>query len=75
AGLAVRSGARSTLATLWSVQDDSTAEFMVKFYQELTQPQRSKAEAIRQAQLALLKKPKYQHPFYWAPFILVGNWL
>ncbi len=75
AGLAVRSGARSTLATLWSVQDDSTSEFMVKFYQELTQTQGSKAEAIRQAQLALLKKPKYQHPFYWAPFILVGNWL
>jgi CHAT domain-containing protein len=75
AGLAVRSGARSTLATLWSVQDDSTAEFMVKFYQELTQTEGSKAEAIRQAQLALLKKPKYQHPFYWAPFILVGNWL
>jgi CHAT domain-containing protein len=75
AGLAVRSGARSTLATLWSVRDQSTAEFMAEFYRELTQTDVSKAEALRQAQLALLKKPKYEHPFYWAPFVLVGNWL
>jgi CHAT domain-containing protein len=75
AGLAVRSGARSTLATLWSVRDQSTADFMAKFYRELTQTKVNKAEALRRAQLAFLKKPRYQHPFYWAPFILVGNWL
>jgi len=75
AGLAVRSGARSTLASLWSVNDASTTELMVKFYQSLTQKKLSKAEALRQSQLELLKTPQYQHPFYWAPFILVGNWL
>ncbi len=75
AGLAVRSGARSTLATLWSVRDQSTADFMTEFYRQLTQTKVSKAEALRQAQLTFLKKPRYQHPFYWAPFILVGNWL
>jgi CHAT domain-containing protein len=75
AGLAVRSGARSTLATLWSVRDRSTAEIMAEFYRELTQTEVSKAEALRQAQLALLKNAQYQHPFYWAPFVLVGNWL
>ena len=75
AGLAVRSGARSTLATLWSVEDRSTARLMSEFYRELTQTEVSKAEALRQAQLTLLKKSNYQHPFYWAPFILVGNWL
>lgn len=75
AGLAVRSGARSTLATLWSVSDNSTATFMAEFYRELFQTQVSKAEALRQAQLALLKEPRYEHPYYWAPFILVGNWL
>jgi CHAT domain-containing protein/lipopolysaccharide biosynthesis regulator YciM len=75
AGLAVRSGARSTLATLWSVWDESTAEFMAEFYRELTQTQVSKAEALRQAQLLLLKNPKYEHPYFWAPFVLVGNWL
>ena len=75
AGLAVRSGTRSTLATLWSVRDQSTAELMAQFYRELTQTEVNKAEALRQAQLKLLKKPKYEHPFYWAPFVLVGNWL
>jgi CHAT domain-containing protein len=75
AGVAVRSGARSTVATLWSVQDESTADFMTQFYQVLNQPNVSKADALRQAQLSLLHSPQYQHPFYWAPFVLVGNWL
>lgn len=75
AGVAVRSGARSTLATLWSVQDQSTADLMSKFYETLSQPGVSKAEALRQAQLSLLHSAKYQHPFFWAPFVLVGNWL
>ncbi|GET35424.1 CHAT domain-containing protein [Microseira wollei] len=74
AGVAVRSGARSTLATLWSVKDQSTAQLMSEFYQELSKGVR-KAEALRTAQLNLLKQTKYQHPFYWAPFVLVGNWL
>jgi CHAT domain-containing protein len=75
AGVAVRSGARSTLATLWSVRDRSTALLMTDFYEQLGQANGSKAQALRQAQLSLLDEPKYEHPFYWAPFILVGNWL
>ena len=75
AGVAVRSGARSTVATLWSVQDDSTAEFMTQFYRALKNSAISKAEALRQAQLSLLRSSQYQHPFYWSAFILVGNWL
>ncbi|AFY82206.1 CHAT domain-containing protein [Oscillatoria acuminata] len=75
AGMAVRSGARSTLATLWSVKDDSTSQLMADFYREFSLGQISKAEALRRAQVALLQQPEYQHPFYWAPFILVGNWL
>ncbi|MEX0272357.1 CHAT domain-containing protein [Leptolyngbyaceae cyanobacterium UHCC 1019] len=75
AGIAIRSGARSTLATLWAVDDESTAQFMVQFYKELNQPNVSKAEALRRAQLALLKQPEFRHPYYWAPFVLVGNWL
>ena len=75
AGLAVRSGARSTLATLWSVNDNSTADLMTEFYRSLTQQNMSKAESLRQAQLKLLKNPDFQHPFYWSPFILIGNWL
>jgi CHAT domain-containing protein len=75
AGVAVRSGARSTLATLWPVDDRSTSLLMVQFYQQLSQPNHTRAEALRQAQIALLKQPNFRHPFYWAPFILVGNWL
>jgi len=74
AGIAVRSGARSTLATLWSVNDESTAAFMAEFYRQLTQPNMTKAEAQRLGQIKLLTDPMYRHPFYWAPFVLVGNW-
>ena len=75
AGVAVRSGARSTLATLWSVRDRATAILMAQFYRELGEPGLSKAEALRRAQLSLLQERRYKHPFYWAPFVLVGNWL
>jgi CHAT domain-containing protein len=76
AGMAVRSGARSTLATLWAVKDAATALFMVEFYRILSrQPGITKAEALRQAQITFLENRQYQHPFYWAPFVLVGNWL
>ncbi len=74
AGMAVRARARSTVATLWAVQDQSTAELMAQFYRVFNQPGVTKAEALRQAQLSLLKAPEYQHPFYWAAFVLVGNW-
>jgi CHAT domain-containing protein/predicted negative regulator of RcsB-dependent stress response len=75
AGVAIRSGARSTLASLWTVSDESTPIFMSNFYQELLKPAVTKAEAVRQAQLHLLKNPNFSHPYYWALFILVGNWL
>ncbi|MGF1938965.1 MAG: CHAT domain-containing protein [Nostoc sp. ChiQUE02] len=75
AGIAVRAGARSTLASLWNVDDKSTAELMSQFYGELISKQLTKAEALRQAQLVLLKNPKYQHPIFWAPYVLLGNWL
>jgi CHAT domain-containing protein len=81
AGMAVRSGARSTIATLWAVKDESTALLMTEFYKELmksplaTSSRLNRAEALRQAQLALVRSPQFKHPFYWAAFVLVGNWL
>lgn len=74
AGAAIRSGARSTLATLWQVNDESTAIFMAEFYRQLASSKISKAEALRNAQLTLLQNRQYQNPFFWAPFVLVGNW-
>ncbi|MFM7577431.1 MAG: CHAT domain-containing protein, partial [Microcystaceae cyanobacterium] len=75
AGMAVRSGAKSTLATLWSVNDEATAKFMGEFYRQFVIQKVSKAEALRQTQLALLKDPWFKHPFYWGAYILVGDWL
>jgi len=74
AGIAIRAGARSTVATLWSVSDAGTAELMVRFYQQLADTTITKAEALRRAQVELLKGD-YSDPFYWAPYVLVGNWL
>ncbi|BAY27455.1 hypothetical protein NIES2100_72790 [Calothrix sp. NIES-2100] len=75
AGIAVKAGASSTLATLWSVNDEATASLMRQFYKHLSSTKETKAEALRNAQIALLKDPLSEHPVYWAPYILVGNWL
>lgn len=77
AGVAVRAGARSTVATLWSVVDQSTAKITGEFYHQLDLAKAnklSKAEALRQAQLILKKDAHYSHPHFWAPFVMVGNW-
>lgn len=71
AGVATRSGAKQTLATLWQVDDESTSTLMGQFYQELThQPP---AEALRRAQLHLLRERGWEHPFFWSAFVLVGT--
>lgn len=75
AGIAVRAGARSTLASLWNIGDESTSVLMKQFYKELLTNKRTKAESLRQAQLFLLKNPKYKSPKTWSPYILLGNWL
>lgn len=74
AGMAVRAGARSTVASLWSLNDKSAVEFMGHFYEQLVQG-KSRAEALRQAQLMFLqKKNSYDAPLYWASYVLVGDW-
>lgn len=75
AGVAYRAGARSTIASLWNINDESTAVLMNAFYQTLADSTLTRAAALRQAQLALLQNPKYQRPMYWAPYILLGSWL
>ena len=75
AGVAVRGGASSTLATLWQVNDQSTATLMGQFYQELSKT--TKAEALRRAQLKLWEniEKDWQVPSFWGAYVLVGNWL
>lgn len=75
AGVAIQAGARSTLASLWSLDDESGARLVGQFYKELATKQVTKAEALRQAQLSLLKDPDYRHPVHWAAYVLLGNWL
>ena len=72
--LAQQQGARAVLATLWAVADQSTAALMAETYRQREAQRLSKIEALRQAQLALQRESAYAHPFYWAPFILMGNW-
>jgi CHAT domain-containing protein len=86
---AQRKGAKAVMATLWKVDDASVGLLMATFYKLwVTTPGITKAEALQRAQLALLRGPmdslvgasrqrpvsQYANPFYWAPFILIGNW-
>ena len=63
-----RAGAKAVMASLWSVEDTATKELMVEFYQNINQGM-SKGEALRQAKLSQIGR----HPFYWSPFILIGD--
>ncbi|MBZ5553999.1 MAG: tetratricopeptide repeat protein [Acidobacteriia bacterium] len=66
-------GANTVVASLWAVYDPSTAEIMDSFYHELRKGV-PKAEALQHAQIAILHNPKYANPYFWAPFIMLGDW-
>jgi CHAT domain-containing protein len=79
--LAQRNGAKAVIASLWPVADVSTRRFMETFYRARQRSGLTKAAALREAQLALLRGTAgngrlqaFRHPYYWAPFILIGNW-
>jgi CHAT domain-containing protein len=75
AGIAIKAGARSALATLWSVNDVASAHLVEAFYHELKEPTVSRAAALRRAQMKVLADPRYDHPGFWSPFLLINNWL
>jgi CHAT domain-containing protein len=76
AGVAVKAGARSAIATLWFVDDEATSIAISEFYQQLLKtPGLSKAKALQNVQKKLIAQDRYWHPSYWAPFLLIGNWL
>lgn len=74
-GVALQSGARSALGSLWPVSDAATQLLMSEFYDRLKQPGMTKARALQEAQQTLLASERYRQPRDWAAFILVGNWL
>jgi CHAT domain-containing protein len=75
AGVALKAGARSALATLWHISDKAAGELIIDFYRGVQSGTLSKAHALQGAQRALAADPRYAHPAYWAPFLLIGNWL
>jgi CHAT domain-containing protein len=75
AGVAVKAGARSALATLWFIDDAVTSDLIGEFYQQLNNPKISKAQALQAAQRKILEYPEYRHPNFWSPFLLINNWL
>jgi len=74
-GLALQARAQSALGSLWPINDTAAQMLMATFYRHLGEPGTTKAEALRQAQLELLHSPNLREPYFWSPFILVGNWL
>jgi CHAT domain-containing protein len=75
AGVAIKAGARSALATLWLINDEASSLLVSEFYHQLKDPSLSKAKALQRAQRKLLHDRRYRHPGYWSPFLLLGNWL
>ena len=73
AGVAIQAGASSALASLWNISDDITPEVVGEFYTGIQKDNISKAKALQQAQKSLITKG--EHPAYWSPFIIIGDWL
>ncbi|GAB3274527.1 CHAT domain-containing protein [Parahaliea aestuarii] len=75
AGVALKAGARSALATLWEVDDQATLDIITEFYRSLSTAGESKARSLQRAQLKWIREGGNPHPSQWAPFLLIGNWL
>jgi CHAT domain-containing protein len=75
AGVAIKTGARSALATLWFINDQASSILLAEFYRQLRDPSTSRAVALQRAQLRMLNDLRYEHPAYWSPFLLINNWL
>ncbi|MBF0615142.1 MAG: CHAT domain-containing protein [Magnetococcales bacterium] len=75
AGVAVKAGARSALASLWSIDDEAAALLVSDFYGQMQKANISKAEALRKAQVSLIAGKRLNHPGFWSAFIMIGNWL
>jgi CHAT domain-containing protein len=77
AGVALKAGVKSALASLWKVDDEATPAVVIEFYRQLKNPRMSKAKALQHAQKLMLTHEsyvRYRHPYYWSAFLLIGNW-
>ena len=69
----IYAGTGSVMGTLWHVSDMSTTEIMKNCYENMKKG-KNKADALATAQRSLKDKPRFSHPYYWAPFVLIGDW-
>jgi CHAT domain-containing protein len=67
-------GTKSVVASLWPVADRATAELMQRFYRGMLRDGLRPAAALRRAQLAVAAEPRWREPFFWSPFVLLGDW-
>jgi CHAT domain-containing protein len=67
-------GAPRVVASLWNVQDRATAELMTRFYEKILKEGMTPAAALRAAQVSMLKQMRWKAPYYWAGFLLQGEW-
>jgi hypothetical protein len=67
-------GASGVVASLWKVDDEATAELMKHFYEGLFEKGLTPASALREAQLALRQQKRWQEPYYWAGFVIQGQY-
>jgi len=74
AGIAVKAGVKTAIATLWYVDDEATSLAVKELYRQLTHPGITRAKALQNAQKMMISQKKYWHPIYWGPFLLIGSW-
>jgi CHAT domain-containing protein len=70
----MHAGAARVVASLWKVNDAATAELMAQFYREMFANGKRPAEALKEAQLSIAKQKRWRHPYFWAAFVLQGEW-
>ena len=75
AGVAVKAGVKAAIATLWFVDDEATSIAIREFYRQLLKPELTKAQAMQNVQKKMISQRRYWHPLYWAPFLVIGNWM
>ncbi|MBF0452603.1 MAG: CHAT domain-containing protein [Candidatus Magnetomorum sp.] len=75
-GFTIKTGAHSLLLSLWTERNIGASELVPEFYRQLIRtPYQSRAEALRSAQIEILEKIAFHHPFFWSGFVLIGDWL
>jgi hypothetical protein len=67
-------GTPRVVASLWKVDDEATAELMTRFYSEMLQAGKSPASALREAQVSIWRQRRWRMPYYWAAFVLQGEY-